>query len=126
MKNNKIIIIFIFFIIVIYAFWNGRNLISGSELSISSPKSGESFQKSLISLRGTAKNISFIKIDAREIFVDKDGNFREDILLMPGYNVLKIEVIDRFGKTKTSVLKLYNLQKSDSVENASISNGINI
>ena len=103
MNRGKKIGIGLFAIIILYAFWNGRNLILGPRITVTPPLK----DVNPIIIKGVAKNVSFLSLNGRQIFVDKDGNFLEDVLLLPGYNIITIEGGDRFGKEKTVVLKLY-------------------
>lgn len=108
MKSSKKILIFLFIVILTYSVWNGRNFLIGPRIEITSPISGEVVSQNPINLSGIAKNVSFISLNGRQIFVDKDGNFREEVLLNPGENTLEIFSKDRFNKEKTKRLQLYN------------------
>ncbi len=48
---------------------------------------------------GNAKNATYISLNGREIFIDKNGNFSEPIALLPGLSVVTIDAQDKFGKT---------------------------
>lgn len=108
MNNGKKISIAIFALIAIYAIWNGRNLILGPRLTITSPSNGARVDQNPIMVEGVAKNISFISINGREIYVDKDGNFKESVVLTPGENSLEVFTKDRFNKEKIERIYLYN------------------
>lgn len=90
-------------VIIAYALWNGRNLILGPSIKVIATN----FPANPVTIKGLAKNVSFISLDDRQIFADKDGSFSEDVLLLPGYNIIKIEGEDRFGKKTEFILKLY-------------------
>lgn len=89
-----------------YAFFQARNLIKGPELLVRTPTNGTTTTSSLISLSGTAKNISFISLNDRQIYVDKNGNFDEELILAPGYNVWTLQAKDKFGRIVTKKLEL--------------------
>ena len=82
-----------------YAYFQSLNFLAGPTISIDTPKNGETFSNALVSVAGIAKNISFISLNDRPIFVDASGNFSEKTILMDGYNVIKLSAKDRFGKT---------------------------
>jgi len=54
----------------------------------------------LAKVQGKAKNATYISLNGREIFIDKDGSFSEPIALIPGFSVITIDTQDKFGKSK--------------------------
>jgi hypothetical protein len=81
-------------------------LIIGPTLDISRPESGLTLKDPLVEIVGVSQNINFISLNDSPIFVDKQGNFREKILLQPGYNITKLFVSDRYGREKEKFLEL--------------------
>ncbi|MDP6387930.1 MAG: hypothetical protein QGG63_01490 [Candidatus Pacebacteria bacterium] len=98
----------IFFIVVIfgYAFFQARNIILGPVIKIQEPQNGVSLEHSLVGIEGTAKNISHISMNDRQIFTDEQGQFREKLLLSYGYNIITIKAKDRFGRKTKKTLEL--------------------
>ena len=108
MNNSKKIATIIFLFIAIYAVWNGRNWVLGPQIKVTSPTQGENVKQNPLWVEGVAKNVSFISLNGRQIFVDKDGKFKEKVLLSPGENSLEIFAKDRFNKEKIDRIYLYN------------------
>jgi hypothetical protein len=54
-------------------------------------------ETSLAKIKGNAKNATYITLNGREIFIDKNGEFEEVIALLPGFSVIKIDAKDKFG-----------------------------
>lgn len=52
----------------------------------------------LTQIKGNAKNATYLSLNGREIFIDKDGNFSETIALIPGLSVVTLNAEDKFGK----------------------------
>ena len=100
------ILVVVSLIIVGYGLFQARDLLRGPEISISSPQNGSSFASSTVVVAGLASNITHISLDDRPIFVDKLGNFSEELLLSPGYNIIKLEAQDKFGRKKVKLLEL--------------------
>ncbi|TSC61250.1 MAG: Xre-like protein DNA-binding protein [Parcubacteria group bacterium Gr01-1014_107] len=92
--------------VVGYAFFEARGVIAGPIIEVTEPKNGKSFHESLITIKGYTRNISFISLNDNPITVDEEGNFIEKLLLSPGYNIIKLKVVDRFGREKVSFLEL--------------------
>ncbi len=108
--QKKLTILFgVLFLIsfIIYTGFEAQKIIYGPRISISEPQDEETFyQNGAIKVIGTAKNISFITLDGRQIFTDQNGNFEEDFVLQPGYNIITLTAKDRYGKEITKVLHL--------------------
>jgi hypothetical protein len=89
-----------------YALYQAQNLIKGPQLSLQSPFNGTTVQEPAVAIKGMAKNISYISLNDRQIYVDKDGQFNEELLLAPGYNVWKLEAKDKFGRVVSKKIEL--------------------
>ena len=95
-KLRFFLFLFLGFIIVVYSLFQAQKLIRGPVIQIYSPENGATFNQALIEITGRAQNISYLNLDDRAIFTDKDGIFKEKILLSPGYNVIKLDARDKF------------------------------
>ncbi len=89
-----------------YVLYQARAIISGPQVSLTSPQSGSVVHSPLVSIEGSAKNISFISLNDRQIFVNSDGAFNEELLLAPGYNAWELEAKDKFGRTVSKKIEL--------------------
>lgn len=87
--------------VVGYAIFEFRWFIQGPIISIKEPVDGESFDENPIKISGEAKNISHLTLNDWPISISNKGAFEEKFLLSPGYNVLKLESQDKFGRKKT-------------------------
>lgn len=98
----------ILFVIIVaaYTYLQSGNFIEGPTLLITTPINGSTSAESLIIIEGVAQHISHIQLNDGQIFVDEDGNFREQLLLSPGYNIITLEAQDRFGRETTKTLEL--------------------
>jgi hypothetical protein len=93
-----ILIILLGAVIVAYSIFQAWKLISGPIITIYSPRNGATFTEALVSVEGTAKNVAYLNLDDRPIFTDQNGYFKENILLSPGYNIIKLDGRDKFKK----------------------------
>ena len=100
------LLILITLIILGYGLFQARDLIKGPEVKIFTPENGESTTTPVIVVSGIASNITGISLDDRPIFIDKLGNFSEELLLQPGYNIMKVAAQDKFGRTKVKLIEL--------------------
>lgn len=102
-RSGKSIIKTVTFIVALlaivgYSLYQAQNIILGPQLSIESPFNGTTVNEPAVAVKGIARNVAYISLNDRQIFVDKDGLFNEELLLAPGYNVWKLEAKDKFGR----------------------------
>jgi Glucodextranase, domain B len=93
-------------IIVGYSAFQAQKLLSGPIIDVYNPQNGATYNQALIEIDGRARNIAYINLDDRPIFTDKDGYFKEKILLSPGYNVIKLDARDKFKKYTEKKLEI--------------------
>jgi hypothetical protein len=85
--------------------YNGKNFLEGPKINVEFPSDRQTISNSYIEVKGSAKNISKITLNGRQIFTDKNGFFKENLLLASGYNIIQIEASDKFGRNITKQLQ---------------------
>ncbi len=104
-----LLVLAIISVIAGYAYYKSKNFVIGPEIEIISPQNGSSVNKSLLEIIGTAKNISYITLNDRPIFTNEKGEFKEKLLLFPGYNIISIKAKDNFKRKTNKTLEIiYN------------------
>jgi hypothetical protein len=93
-------------VVLVYTIFQFHNILTGPEVSISSPPNGAHVATALTEITGNTQNISAISLNDRPIFIDESGEFKEKILLQDGYNVLKIQAEDKFGRKTERMIEL--------------------
>ncbi len=98
----------ILFVLVIigYSIFQAHNILLGPEIALASPLSGETVTDQTVNISGKAKNISFISLDDRPININESGDFKEKLLLYPGYNIIRLYARDKFGATTEKNIEL--------------------
>src|SRR3989338_9459475 len=81
---RRFLIILSVFLLISYGLFNARNLIIGPTIEIFSPSSETETKENTIIIKGRAKNITFLSLNERPIFVDKEGFFEERLLISAG------------------------------------------
>jgi hypothetical protein len=92
------IIVLLGVVIVSYASFQAWKIVSGPIVEIYSPLTGATYEQALIEVEGRARNIAYLNLNDRPIFTDKNGYFKEKIILSPGYNIIKLDARDKFKK----------------------------
>ncbi len=90
-----------------YGLFQARALLAGPQITIESPRAGETVRGILTTVRGTAHNISHITLNGRKIYTDPDGNFSELTLVPHGYAVFRVGVSDRFDRYREERVVFY-------------------
>ncbi len=103
---RKSLLIFLFLIIVAYSIFQAQKIIKGPSIKVFSPKTGTTYNQTLIEVEGVAKNISYLNMNGKPIFTDKTGYFKEKYLLSPGYNVIQLDAQDKFKKYTKEKLEI--------------------
>lgn len=103
-KISSILIIIL--IIVGYTLFTSHSFIAGPEIILTTPTSGSTIATSSVEVVGIAYRIQDITLNGKPILVDKEGNFKEIIVLAPGYNIFLFNAHDKFGRTTEYKLEL--------------------
>lgn len=93
-------------VIVGYSLFQAQKLLTGPVIDIYTPQNGATYSQTLIEIEGRARNIAYLNLNDRKIFTDKDGYFKEKLLLSPGYNIIKLDAQDKFKKYTEKRLEL--------------------
>ena len=94
-------------LLIVYGVFNARKLIEGPRVEIFEPTSGLESKTNPISIKGVAKNITFLSLNDKPIAVNTSGIFEERLLLSPGYNTIRIYAKDRFKQDTVKEIKIY-------------------
>jgi hypothetical protein len=115
-KTKIKIFLLIFGLLSISAFtvFELRKVISGPKLTLICNENSKTDECNYIQsdtniyvLSGKTNNVSDIVIGDRKIYMDIEGNFKENILLYPGINLITIKSLDRFGKEVKKEISIY-------------------
>lgn len=97
-KIVKIVALFVLFVfIVIYTFFNAKDLIFGIKIKDVNIENGVGNEVNIVKITGNAKNAKKLTLNGREISIDQAGNFNETIALLVGYNIVTLKAEDKFG-----------------------------
>ncbi len=96
----------IFLLVIGYALFQARYLILGPQVTISTPISGSQVNSPLVTIEGTAQNISSLTLNSQNILVDPQGDFKQQLLLSEGYNIITITAEDKFKRTVQKQIEL--------------------
>lgn len=93
-------------LILLYGLFEGRRLLLGPQINITSPQSGEATSSATVTIAGKASNISFLTINDKPAFTDEEGHFALTLSPPLGYTVFTVVGVDRFGRTTQKQVSL--------------------
>ncbi|MEK7650877.1 MAG: hypothetical protein AAB364_03380 [Patescibacteria group bacterium] len=94
-------------IVLGYAGYKMKDVFRGPKLTLSSPNlAALPLPSELVTISGQATRVAHLRLNDGQIFADSEGKFAEKLLLAPGYNIIKLEARDRFGRVRTELLEL--------------------
>jgi hypothetical protein len=100
------LISFLGLVIVGYSLFQAQKLLTGPVIEIYTPQNGATYSQTLIEIDGRALNTAYLNLNGRKIFTDKNGYFKEKLLLSPGYNIIKLDAVDKFKKYTEKTLEI--------------------
>ncbi len=83
-----------------YAFYATHDFIFGQQILISEPGNGNAFSTSSVIVKGQGIRVKDMSLNDRPIILDNEGNFSENLILAPGYNIFLLVSHDKFGRKK--------------------------
>lgn len=90
--------ILLFLFIAGYTYYRTADLMRGPVVIITSPQNGETVTDELLTISGIITNATAVSLDDRKIFLTEKGEFKEKLLLAPGYTIMSIKAEDRFKR----------------------------
>ncbi len=103
-KISWVIALIIILLIVGYLIYQLDFLISAPKLEVDYPAQDLTINRSLIEISGRSDQSAKLTVNGEQVYIEKDGTFRQEINLSPGVNTLKIEAVNRFGK-KSEIMR---------------------
>lgn len=108
----------LFVFIVSYTIFQTKSINRGVVLNIEGIKDGQTFSNSIVPIQGNAVHASHLYVNGREIAVDIKGDFKYELVMSSGYNIITVEAEDRFSK---STRKIYNVFFKEPTEDVALS-----
>lgn len=84
-------------LIISYVIFQARFLITGPQINLTNEPETQHNER-IITLTGSAHNITHLWLNDRPIFTDENGNFEEALILENGYTITTLRASDRYGR----------------------------
>jgi len=89
-----------------YIFYSIRNFTTPPNLEISSPSTETVIRQSEVEVIGKTDEGCSLQINGETIYLDKNGNFQEQVRLQPGINNIEIRSVNRIHKETVKIIKI--------------------
>ena len=83
-----------------YTMFQARFLLAGPVVTLINPPEQVQTQRQ-ITLEGTARNIAYLTLNGRQIYTDKNGYFKEALVLENGYTITTLQAHDRYERSRS-------------------------
>ncbi|MBI5400664.1 MAG: hypothetical protein HZB12_00905 [Candidatus Yonathbacteria bacterium] len=93
-------------VFILYDYFRGPRII------ITNPESGFSTTTPVIAVAGRAFHINTLSVNGADVPADLDGNFQNQLILAPGYNIMKATGKDRYGRVAEEHIEITLLATS--------------
>ncbi|MEK7569030.1 MAG: hypothetical protein AAB497_02870 [Patescibacteria group bacterium] len=93
-------------LIIGYSYFTLNDFVRGPRIVISSPESGFSTTTPAITIAGRAIHVNNLSINGDPTPFDLEGNFSSRLILAPGYNIMTLEALDRYGRTEKEIVEM--------------------
>ena len=103
-------------VIIFYAFYQSRLVREGPIIVIAGPENYTATENALIRVHGVATQAKELSLNGRSIFTDLQGNFDEQLLLLPGYNIIELTARDAGGREVRKSIELTLLEPKTSID----------
>ena len=93
------LLVFVGILFLVYTVFQARFILAGPQIDFINDMASVQ-QERVVMLEGETANIVRLTLNGREIYTDKDGHFKEALVLENGYTIATLEAHDRYGRTE--------------------------
>lgn len=93
-------------IIVGYSLFALKGIIQGPRIEIGTPTNWSATTTAMINIAGRVLRGNTLTLNGATSTMDLAGNFRETLLLAPGYNIMILEAKDRYRRTAQETIEM--------------------
>lgn len=89
-----------------YSYFALEGYVRGPRIDLTGPENGISTTTARITIVGRAIHVNTLTINGATTSPDLAGNFSESLLLAPGYNIMRVDAKDRYGRTVEKTIEM--------------------
>lgn len=89
-----------------YGVYKASPIILGPSIEVTSVKNGDIISGTNLTIKGSVSRTKSLYINGIPTTFSESGLFETRLAIYPGTNILVIDAIDRFGRTKSEIISL--------------------
>jgi len=93
-------------LVIGYSYFVIEDFVRGPRIVIGSPQTGFSTTTPVIAIVGRGIHTNNLTINGSQTAVDLEGNFRSQLILAPGYNIIKVTAKDNYERTVEKTIEM--------------------
>jgi hypothetical protein len=106
-KKIVLVVSILFLVLVGLYFWREIGfLIKAPSLEVTQPPTDITLTQDNFEIIGNTDPVVYLTVNNEEVYIDKKGNFRTEIELSEGLNIIKIKAKNRFGRTNEIIRRI--------------------
>jgi len=100
MRQSAVVFIFglIFIFFIGYLLFRFQDFWRGPDLAIFEPEEGATLSSSHALVEGRSRAVASLLLNGRPIYTDENGDFKEELILASGLNIIELKARSRFGR----------------------------
>ncbi|HEV2339609.1 MAG TPA: helix-turn-helix domain-containing protein [Patescibacteria group bacterium] len=100
-RQAILLVVFLFLVCILYAFFQYKAAFFSPSLSIVTPGNNATVASQTIVVTGTTEPNVAVIVNGTTAYVDDNGKFRKDITVFPGTVTITVEAVNSFGRKTT-------------------------
>ena len=108
--------------LAIFAVFKTHDLVWGASIKIESPKNGSTLSSAFVVIKGVAPDSALLTVNGAKVLTDAVGNFEKELLLGLGYNMIRVDSLDRFNRERNQTLELVYRPKDSATSSVAFKN----
>lgn len=106
-KRITLIVFVLFLILVALYFWYEIGFLTKApKLEVIQPPTDITVTQETFEVIGKTSTSAYLTVNGKEVYIDKKGNFKTEIELSQGVNIIKVEAKNRFNKTNEIIRRI--------------------
>lgn len=106
-KRITSVVFILFLILVALYFWREISFLTKAPaLEVSQPPIDITVTQKTFEVIGKTDSSAYLTVNGKEVYIDKEGNFKTEVSLSQGLNIIKIEAKNRFNKTNEVIRRI--------------------
>ncbi len=106
-KRISLIVFVLFLILVAWYFWYEIGFLTKAPaLEISQPPTDITIKQEIFEIIGKTSPSAYLTVNNKEVYIDKKGNFKTEVNLLEGVNIITIQAKNRFDKINEIIRRI--------------------